>query len=314
MTRKNKLEVEDLMKINEADFIDDDTAFEIFLKAKKVEGVQPATIDKYKQVRNTVLKSIAILNIDKPMYALNSEDIESMILLWQEKYRVATINGNIRVMKPFYKVMVKKKVVRKDPMKDIHALPEREIIKETLNDDEIKIIINYYKRKKTFTGYRNLVIFMLLLDTGIRVGELCRILITDVHKDHIMITITKNLEQRVVYPNKNVMNMISTYLTIRREMDNPYLFVTIDNNPIKVRTYQEILQDTAQACNLDKSVSPHMLRRTYAKNAVISGIDAFSLARLLGHSTLSVTQKYVQFWGSDLKEQAKKHRDFTKLI
>lgn len=62
-----------------------------------------------------------------------------------------------------------------------------------------------------------------------------------------------------------------------------------------------------------KQLSCHVFRHTYAKRSIMSGMDAFSLAALLGHSDLTVTKRYVALWGADLEEMAKKYSSINRL-
>ncbi|EIX7078143.1 site-specific integrase [Listeria innocua] len=159
-----------------------------------------------------------------------------------------------------------------------------------------------------------MTIFQLLLDTGIRINECLHIKVDDVHADYIVITETKNLSQRVVYLSGDMVARLKIYLKVRGQLATPFLFVNIENERLSSRTFQEHLKSITILCGVKKNVSPHMCRRTYAKQAVLAGIDPFSLASLLGHSSIEVTKQYVQLWGSDLKNQAKLKADYGDIF
>ncbi len=172
-------------------------------------------------------------------------------------------------------------------MKEIHQLKEKEIIKDTLTENEIALIAKYFKTQQTFAQYRNLVLFELLLDTGLRISEALTIRIHNIMEDHIIINETKSKNQRVIFPSAHCLKSIRTYIRVRGEIKCEYLFITVDGTQLSKRQFQGVLKDASKAMKIKKSVSPHTLRRTYAKHAVINGIDPFSLARLLGHEDLS---------------------------
>lgn len=311
--RKKELTAEEMSYFARNDKPDDIKAFEVFITQKRIEGVQERTISHYREIKHVVERDISVLDMDKTLVELTTANIEKLILYWKENVKTATTNTRIRVMKPYYKVMVNKKVIKKNPMEHIHMLPERELIKDVLTDEEVGKISAYFKSRKTFASYRNLIIFQLLLDTGIRIGECMNILITDIHEDSITITLTKNLQERLVFPSPACLKSINSYLKIRGLIDGEqHLFVTVDNKKMNLRTYQDVLQSASRESGIQKKVSPHMLRRTYSRDAVMQGIDPFSLARLLGHSSLDTTRRYVQIWGNDLKTQSKFRGNYDK--
>lgn len=312
--RKGKLTVNELNIINQQYQLTDEELFEKFINAKKLEGVSDKTIDLYNQTKRVVLRDIALININKPMSQLNKKEIESLILYWIDAVAIATVNNRIRVIKVYYKTLYRLNYLKANPMKEIHQVKEKTPIKPTLTEIEVKRLTDYYKTNATYAKYRNLVIFQLLLDTGIRVGELTSLQVSDVQEDTIIIRETKSKMQRVVYPSKKCMTAIESYLKIRAEFNSPYLFVTNTGTPVKIRMCQQNLAIDCKNAGINKKVSPQMLRRTYAKFAIMNGIDPFSLAKLLGHEDLQTTKRYVQIYGADLKVQSKKRGNFDRYF
>jgi len=88
-------------------------------------------------------------------------------------------------------------------MVEIHQLNEKEVIKETLTSSEISLIANHFKSHQTFSNYRNLVLFELLLDTDLRISESLSIKKFNVADESIIINETKSRQQRMVYPSKH---------------------------------------------------------------------------------------------------------------
>lgn len=305
---------EQVALIQKKETVTDEKAWEEFLIAKQMQDVSERTIQLYHQVKRSVERDLPRAYIEKEMFELNQTDIEKLILHWKTVIKTPTINSRIRVMKTYYSTLVKRKVLKKDPMQHIHQMREKEIIKDTLTEKEIKKIAKYFKSFGTFSQFRNLVLFELLLDTGLRISEALAIEVSDVSTDIIIIKETKSLKQRVVYPSPHCLSSIQTYLKIRGENDTDKLFVNSIGGSLSISQAQQEIRKAGRECKLDKIVGTHMLRRTYAKHAVINGIDPFSLARLLGHEDLNTTKRYVQIYGTDLKEQSKKRGNFEKLF
>ncbi|WP_408605792.1 tyrosine-type recombinase/integrase [Carnobacterium pleistocenium] len=103
----------------------------------------------------------------------------------------------------------------------------------------MKELINCFKYNKTFVGYRNLVTFSLILDVGIRIGECLNIQIKDIKEDGILIRLSKNGKERLVYPFLNYIVLLNEYIKIRgTDLQTDILFINVDNEPLKIKTYQ----------------------------------------------------------------------------
>ncbi|HWJ78393.1 MAG TPA: tyrosine-type recombinase/integrase [Niallia sp.] len=224
-----------------------------------------------------------------------------------------SINTRLRALKAFYNYLSNNKLISKNPMKNIKQLRDRQKIIETLDDEEIVSIAKYIRSQKSFVGIRDYTIFLLLLDTGIRLSELIGIEIEDVRKSSVFIRRTKNLKERTVYPTFKTLDAISQYMKLRGSLNHNSLFINVDDEPLQSRSVQGRFAFYKNVLGIDKQFSPHILRHTYAKRAIMNGMDAFSLAALLGHSDLTVTKRYVSLWGNDLEEKAKRYSTINKL-
>jgi site-specific recombinase XerD len=175
------------------------------------------------------------------------------------------------------------------------------------------MIAQYMRGKKTFTATRDYNIFLIMLSTGIRLTELSEVRITDIEGRKLSIKNTKNLKQREVWLPKKVEEEINKYLKLRGELGHTYLFISIDNEPLKKRSIQNRFEVYRKELKINKRFSAHTLRHTFAKRAVLSGMSSFVLAELLGHSDLTIVKKYVNFWGNDIEEEATKYNSLRKL-
>lgn len=312
--RLRNLNQEQREKINKVSKIDDEQAIKEFIKSRRLKNVRETTIRYYEDAFHVLKRDLQLLQINKQLVELSNKDIEEVITLWQKKLKVTTINSKLRGLRAFYSYLLEKKMIKKNPTEGIELLRDRQAIRETLEDDEIKKLAKYFKKQSTFPSFRDSVIFQLLLDTGIRINECLNILIDDIDGKRLTITETKNLKQRIVYLSNGMQEKLKVYLDVRKEIDNPYLFINQDGGRLSKSTYQERLRMAARAVGIKKQVSPHVCRRTYAKKAVLRGMDPFTLQVLLGHSTLEVTHRYVQIYGQDLERQATKKEDFSDIF
>lgn len=296
--------------------IDDEHAIKEFIKSRRLKNVRETTIQYYFDAFHVMKRDFEKLGIDKQLVDVTESDLEALIEHWQTKLKVTTINSKLRGIRPFYAFLTERKWIKKDPSKNIKLLRDRTTIRETLEKNEIKKIVNYFKRKESFIGYRNLVIFQLLLDTGIRINECLNIRKDAIDGKRLIIVESKSLHQRIVIMSKPMIDALNSYMKVISEfdLDHEYLFINQDGGLLKKNTFQEQLRMAARDVGIKKQVSPHVCRRTFAKNAVLKGMDPFTLQVLLGHSTLEVTKRYVQIYGQDLEKQAGKREDYSDIF
>lgn len=311
MVRRGLLTEEEVKLVKRK--LTDEEAFSKFERECRLKNLRPSTIEFYHNELKAVKKALAEVEIDKDVVDLKKNDIEQLILHLKEKIKIVSINTRIRALSAFFNYLYRIKAVTPNPMKNIQQLRDRQRVIETLEDDEIIRLTNYMKKQRSFVGERDLVIFLVMLDTGIRLSESVGIKVEDVRKNKLIIRNTKNLTERTVFPSKKVQVYLENYIKLRGDLPHDYLFINIDNNPLKPRSIQTRFEKYKKEVGLEKQFSPHILRHTYAKRTILKGMDAFSLAALLGHSDLSVTKKYVALWGNDLEEKAKKYNSIDKL-
>jgi site-specific recombinase XerD len=312
--RLRELNQEQKERINKVQKMDDERAIKEFIKSRRLKNVRETTIKYYEDAFHVLKRDLKQLQIDKQLVELTEKDLEIVIMHWQKILKVTTINSKLRGIRPFYGFLEEKKWIKVNPALNVQLLRDRKKIRETLEDVEVKKIAEYFKKQGSFPSFRDSVIFQLLLDTGIRINECLNIRLLDIEGKHLLVTETKNLQQRIVYLSKGMVEKLEVYLEVRKEVENAYLFVNQDGGRLSKNTFQERLRRAARACEVKKQVSPHVCRRTYAKKAILKGMDPFSLAVLLGHSTLEVTKRYVQIWGADLEKQAEKKEDFSDMF
>lgn len=184
---------------------------------------------------------------------------------------------------------------------------------ETFSEEQLERLLAT-PDKKRFVGFRDYTIMLILLDTGIRLSELVGIKLEDLKmsQGEIVITQAKGGKQRRVFVSPKTRETLKKYIRIRGDIPgNLYLFVSIENQPIKGRNVQERLKIYGRKAGLEGvRVSPHTFRHTFAKMYILRGGDPFSLQALLGHATLDMVRHYVNMWGTDLQ---KMHRHYSPV-
>lgn len=200
--RRNELSANELSLLKSK--VNDEEAWKEFERNCNLRNLRPDTILFYKNKLSATKTTLSEMNINKEVVELTQKDIENMILFLKEKIKIVSINSRIRGLKTLFNYLYKSKMVVPNPMRNIKQLRDRRRIMETLDDNEIEVIAKYMKEQKTFVGARDYIIFLLMIDTGIRLSELTGIQMQDVQKSKLIIRNTKNQEERTVYPSLKI--------------------------------------------------------------------------------------------------------------
>ncbi|MBL3768470.1 tyrosine-type recombinase/integrase [Bacillus cereus] len=303
MKRRGELTDEELKIIKKK--ISDEEAYEKFFKDCYLRNLRPATIGYYKNEFHGAKKII-----NKQLVEWEQKDVEDLILKSKQLMKVTTINTRLRALRSFYNFLDKNKLIDKNPMKNIKLLRDRQKTIETLDNQEIEKLIKIIRKQKTFVGFRDEVILLVFLDTGVRLSELVGINVEDVRHNKLIIRRTKNLFERTVYLSDTTQERLESYIKVRGEVATNKLFISQDNKELNPHSIQTRLTKYGKEAKISKRVSPHTFRHTMAKRMIVSGLDAFSLMHLLGHTDITVTKRYVNLWGQDLEQ---KHKEYGAL-
>ncbi|WP_254778593.1 MULTISPECIES: site-specific integrase [unclassified Bacillus (in: firmicutes)] len=195
-------------------------------------------------------------------------------------------------------------------MKNIKLLRDRQKTIETLDKNEIESLLKVIRKQKTLIGFRDEVILLIFLDTGVRLSELVGINVEDVQGNKIIIRKTKNLFERTVYLSDITQEQLKRYVIIRGELETKRLFISRDNEKLNPHSIQTRFTKYGKEAKISKRVSPHTFRHTMAKRMIMAGVDAFTLVTILGHSDITITKRYVNLWGADIEL---KHKQYGAL-
>ncbi len=150
----------------------------------------------------------------------------------------------------------------------------------TFEKRHLKILLNA-PNKNTFTGFRDYVLMLLLLDTGIRISEAEGSKLSDINwKDNLIKVFGNSRVERYVPFSERLKENLRKYISLRRSLHHDFLFINIDNEPLKRRTMQEKIQLYGIECGInDVRVSAHSFRHTFARMYLLNGGDILTLQR-----------------------------------
>ncbi|WP_339218945.1 tyrosine-type recombinase/integrase [Paenibacillus sp. FSL H8-0332] len=232
---------------------------------------------------------------------------------YKKEISTATIANYVRNIKVFFNFLYDvEKEIPKNPTAKIENPKVERKMKKTLTPEQIKKVLTQFDCS-TFHGYRNYVVTRLLLDTGMRIGECLSLFPESADFKHksIHVTNAKNKQERFVYFSYKTANELKKWMSYRdRYSDSPFLFPTIRGTQLEIRNYEKALRDAGQKVGI--MIHPHQLRNNFAKYYILNGGDWFSLCRILGHSSVEVTQRaYLDFSDEEIGKKYQKHSPLT---
>src|SRR5690625_9445 len=144
----------------------------------------------------------------------------------------------------------------------------------------------------------------IMLDTGVRVRELCDIKVNDVRMSAEQVLVEgKNGEDRLIPIQTQTKRLLNRYIKARGNSPGDWLFITHDDQTMKRRRVRRRMDKYGRMSYIKNArASAHRFRDTCAKVSVQNGADIFTLQRSLGHTTLDMVRRYVNTFGNDTKE------------
>jgi integrase/recombinase XerC len=215
-----------------------------------------------------------------------------------KKNKKATIARKLSAIRSFFRYLVKHGVILENPVELILTPKQEQTIPAYLPVDDMFRLLDSIKADN-LAGLRNRAIFETLYSCGLRVSELSGMNLFDVDFTKSVIRVLgKGDRERIVPIGRKATEAIKDYRQRLREESgvseetNAPLFLNKNQGRLTVRSIGRILDKTAKECGLLTPVSPHALRHTFATHMLDAGADLRVVQELLGHKSLSTTQKY----------------------
>ena len=220
-----------------------------------------------------------------------------------------SINNYIRNLRVFFNWLDRNYLIKRNPMKKVRQLRVNRKAKEYLSDDELRRLLTRMDRSY-YSEHRDYVMIMLMLDSGMRLGECSTVLVTDLELARKRINLraeeTKGRKDRTVYFSPKTETIIRRWLQFKdRYVESDYLFpVKEHGGSIGVGNFESNFKRYILRAGLNEDYTPHCLRNNFAKRCLMNGMDIFTLSKILGHSSVEVTeQAYLDLTDDDISKQ-----------
>ena len=264
--------------------VTNDEYLQLFLDAKRIEGCSERTIQYYSVTVDKMLQKI-----QTPVRKISTEEIRKYLVDYQKinDCSKVTVDNVRRNISSFFSWLEEEDYILKSPMRRIHKIKTKQPVKEIISDEAIEMLRDHCQCP------RDLAMIDLLYSTGIRVGELVNLNISDVDFEaRECVVFGKGDKERRVYFDAKAKLHLLNYLSERKD-NNPALFVTLDApyDRLKISGVEIRIRTLGRKLNMEK-IHPHKFRRTMATRAIDKGMPIEQVQKLLGHSQIDTTMQY----------------------
>ena len=271
----------------------------MFLEAKTIEGCSLRTIQFYKVTVGRMLQTLT-----QSIRKITTEDMRTYLSEYQKIHSCSkvTIDNIRRNISSFFSWLEEENYILKSPMRRIHKIKTNQQVKEVITDEEIE------KMRDQCFCKRDLAILDFLYSTGIRVGELVNLNISDINfEERECIVFGKGGKERKVYFDAKAKIHLQNYLVNRNDR-NPALFVTLDApyTRLKISGVEIRMRELGKKSLVNK-IYPHKFRRTMATRAIDKGMPIEQVQKILGHSQIDTTMQYAMVNQSNVKNAHQKY-------
>lgn len=255
----------------------------------------------------TYLQEINLQNISNS----NKTTVIAYLLYLQKKGRAtSTISRNLASIRSFYQYISKNKLIDHDPTAELESPKVEKKLPQILSPEEVELLLEQ-PQCVDLKGYRDKAMLELLYATGIRVSELIQLDLQDLNMDIAYIKCNKGTKERMIPIGSMAISALKEYLNKSRPLliqnaDETALFVNINGSRLTRQGFWKIIKQYKNQAQINKDITPHTLRHSFAAHLLENGADLRSIQEMLGHSDISSTQIYAQIAKNRIKEIYKK--------
>lgn len=288
---------------------------QLFLEYLTVElGLSANTRQAYERDLRLFCKTLGFKNSDA-LVNVNREQITGYMTQLKEKgLAAATIARKLAAIKAFYRFMTAEGYMDANPAEVVEAGTKGIKLPRVLSEDEVVRLLNQ-PDITTMEGFRDRTMLEVLYATGMRVSELINLTLerVDLNMKYI-IAFGKGSKERIVPLGSVAAEFLQQYLEkVRPKLTHAgrntnIVFLAFGGHELTRQRFWQIIRAYGRKANINKALTPHILRHSFATHLLDNGADLRSVQELLGHSDISTTQIYTHLTNKRLRDiYAKAH-------
>lgn len=278
-------------------------AYENYLT--KVKQASVNTISSYMRDIRQFVDWLSNDSVKDIIDAEQSDISDYMRYLESDGRSAATISRSLASLKNFYTYLVSSGFLEKTPVIDIHIDRGEKKLPQILTGREIELLLSQPVCVDA-KGYRDKAMLEVMYATGMRVSELIALNLDDVSLEQGIIKCNNAKKNRIIPLYPAAMRALNMYLRDVRDAmvadpSEKALFVNISGVRMSRQGFWKILKHYQATAHIEKEITPHTLRHSFAVHLLENGADLGSLQELMGHCDISSTQMYTQMINQKLK-------------
>lgn len=274
---------------------------EFLVDLKYAKNYSENTVSSYQNDLSKLYEYIGKKRIENVSHADIVKYIESLGDL-KEK----SLARNMSSLRMFYDFMVKKKYIKKSPMDGVEGPKIGKYLPDVLTIDEVDRLLDF-EGENNFT-FRDRCILELLYSTGLRISELISLTLVNINlQDCFVKVMGKGAKERIVPLNDVAVDYLKRYVNdVRPQMLKGFmaeeLFLNNHGKGLSRQAIFKMIKKRAEDVGIEKSISPHTLRHSFATHLLQNGADIRFIQELLGHAELGTTEIYTHIANETLKK------------
>ena len=279
-----------------------------FLNYLVVErGLSPNTLESYSRDLIKYLEYLSRKCIKDINETSDLTVISFFTSLKKDGLSNRSIARNLSSIKMFYKFLAEDHHIKSNPTLNIETPKRESKLPQVLSMEEVDSLLKIPGRN-TPLGLRDAALLELLYATGLRVSEIISLPLNNINLEAgYLIAYGKGSKERLVPIGEVAQNLIKEYLekarpALLKKKQSNYLFITRSTKPMTRQGFWKLIKKYALAAGINKNISPHTLRHSFASHLLERGADLRSVQIMLGHSDISSTQIYTHVTTERLKK------------
>lgn len=285
-------------------------AFEEFIQEKEARNLAQDTLDNYATTLKVFMRTCGFDEL-----TTTDEVTLSHVYKWTnsmklEGKKISSINHYLRDLRAFLRWCMDADRAYINPPFKIQMMEGQEEQLKLFSDEELELLLEKPRRSDSFVDWRTWAITNWVLGTGNRAATICDIRISDISfsKKEIILGHTKNKKAQIIPLSSSLEVVLKEYIRMwRKEADaNSYLFCNVGEEKLSTNALKHAFARFCKSRGVERT-NIHGLRHNFAKGWVKNNGNMFVLQKILGHSSLNMTRKYIRLFNEDIKE------DFDKF-
>lgn len=258
-----------------------------FLAAKKIDGLSPKTLKNYREMLNCFASKV-----EKPVTRIDTDDIRGYIayLAQERRLKDSSIQTHINTLRSFFSWLDQEDAIRKNPMRKIKSLKLDKLqARRPLSPEELEQL-----RDGCYT-YKEKALVEFLVSSGCRLSEAAGIQANQIDwRERSVEVLGKGGKRRMVYFSVRASLMLRAYIEQRKGGEALFASSKAPYTPMSPRAIERVVEAVGVRAGERRRIHPHLLRHTFATNALHGGMDLTVIQHLLGHSDPKTTMIYAE--------------------